>query len=338
MKQAVCIIFLLAALCLALAGCRTRTVADPLLADTVIVLTPPPTERPAETEPPEPEETPPPPTETAAPTETAPPEVTEAPVAAAAPTGGGSGPSGAGSAAQAVPAPPEQPREPERTDATVTFDGNGGRVKSREARLRLGDGAVYGALPAPLREGYGFLGWFTAPEDGEEITSGSIFSGAGDLTLYAHWEYDPVAFWGFTLQNRTQQVYLCQQTAIYYEAAEEGVTQQSVGLISDTGSLNVAENRDDPKVTDDWVQARKPGLILKCLDAAADAGAVRQAVAARFPGTEVALVSPAALGSGEYGLYARLALAKHLYGDWYADVDLDTVAEELGVKWKPIIF
>ena len=132
-------------------------------------------------------------------------------------------------------------------------------------------------------------------------------------------------------------MYLCQQTSIYYETAEDGVTAQYVGLISDTGSLNIAENRDDPNVNDDWVRAKKPGLIIKCLDSGSDVSEVRQAVAARFPGTEIALVSPAALGSDGYGLYARLALSKHLYSDWYTDVDLNTVAEELGINWKPII-
>ena len=35
------------------------------------------------------------------------------------------------------------------------------------------------------------------------------------------------------------------------------------------------------------------------------------------------------------GLYARLALAKALYGDWYVDVDLETVASELGILQIP---
>ena len=327
------LIFIL--LCLALSGCRTRTLPTPEGADTVLLLTaalpeetPEPTPEPTETPPPEPEKTPE-------------PEETAVPDAAATEASTGDAGSGDGvtytPAAEAEEAAPA-PREPARGNFTVSFDGNGGRVKSRDAKLERNAGDAFGAMPTPLREGFAFLGWFTAPEDGEPVAEESVFPGDGDLTLYAHWEYDPYEFWSFTLQNRTQQVYLCQQTSIYFETAEDGVTRQNVGLISAAGSLNIAESRDDPNVTDDWVAAKRPRLILKCLDGASDAGTVRQAVAARFPGTEVALVSPAALGNDACGLYARLALAKHLYGDWYDDVDLGVVAEELGVTSSSIIF
>ena len=77
--------------------------------------------------------------------------------------------------------------------------------------------------------------------------------------------------------------------------------------------------------------------MLKCAGSQ-DPDAVRQAVQQRFPEQEVLVVSSAALGDGAEGLYARLALAKHLYPDWYGDVDLDTVAAELGVTDIPIYF
>lgn len=37
-------------------------------------------------------------------------------------------------------------------------------------------------------------------------------------------------------------------------------------------------------------------------------------------------------------LYAKLALAKQLYGDWYTDVDLVKAAQELNVRSIPISF
>ena len=225
----------------------------------------------------------------------------------------------------------------DRQTCTVTFDGNGGRVKSREARLELSDGDAYGVLPVPLREGYQFDGWFTAPDGGEAVTETSVFSGSADITLYAHWTYDPFAFWSFTLQNHTQQVYLCQQISIYYEGPQDNITERSLGLISSTGSLNIAENLDSNETTDEWVLGKRPQVVLKCAGSQ-DPDAVRQAVQQRFPEQEVLVVSSAALGDGAEGLYARLALAKHLYPDWYGDVDLDTVAAELGVTDIPIYF
>ena len=37
-------------------------------------------------------------------------------------------------------------------------------------------------------------------------------------------------------------------------------------------------------------------------------------------------------------LYAKLALAKYLYSDWYTDVDLAKVAQELNIDSYPISF
>ena len=225
-----------------------------------------------------------------------------------------------------------------RDAATLTFDPNGGRIKSKEATVALSDGDCYGTLPVPLREGYDFNGWWTQMEGGEQILPETVFSGTDDRTVYAHWTYDPLAFWTFTLQNKTQQIYLCQQTAIYFETETDGVTQQYCDLITATGSFNIAENRDDVNVTDDWVQAKKPQVILKCADLS-QATSIRASVQARFPEQQIILVSPSALWGDEATvLYAKLALAKYLYSDWYTDVDLAKVAQELNIDSYPISF
>ncbi len=219
---------------------------------------------------------------------------------------------------------------------TLTYDGNGGRVKSREATVKIQPGDLYGTMPTPLREGYEFLGWFTDRDSGVQISPGSTYRENGDQTLYAHWRYDPVAFWTFTLKNKTQQIYLCQQTTVYVETQQDNVTLLQCGLITDTGSLNAAANLSDPHTTDDWVLAKNPPVILKCVDSLAQAPETRAALAARFPGRRVILTTPDGLGGGSYGLYARLALAKALYPDWYKDVDLSQAAKELGLGYVPI--
>lgn len=224
-----------------------------------------------------------------------------------------------------------------RDAALLTLDANGGRIKSRQATLEISDGDRFGQLPEPLREGYDFDGWWTLPDGGEQILPESVFSGTDDRTIYAHWTYDPMAFWTFTLQNKTQQIYLCQQVSVYFETESDHVTRQFCDLITATGSLNIAEYRDDANVTDDWVQAKKPQVILKCADLS-QASSVRAAMQARFPEQEIILVSPSALGDDASALYAKLALAKRLYGDWYTDVDLARAAQELNVGSSPISF
>ena len=95
--------------------------------------------------------------------------------------------------------------------------------------------------------------------------------------------------------------------------------------------------RSSDETTDEWVLGKRPQVVLKCAGSQ-DPDTVRQAVQQRFPDQEVLVVSAAALGDGPEGLYARLALAKHLYPDWYGDVDLDTVAAELGITDIPVYF
>lgn len=70
---------------------------------------------------------------------------------------------------------------------TVSFDANGGETVSETKRL--GYGSKYGNLPTTTREGYTFLGWFTAAEGGQQIgVDVKTVRIAEDHTLYAHWE------------------------------------------------------------------------------------------------------------------------------------------------------
>ena len=73
---------------------------------------------------------------------------------------------------------------------TIFFDPNGGECSAVSKTVT--SGSVFGALPIPTRTGYTFLGWFTAADGGEKITSESVFAQANNLTLYAHWEKDVV--------------------------------------------------------------------------------------------------------------------------------------------------
>jgi uncharacterized repeat protein (TIGR02543 family) len=68
---------------------------------------------------------------------------------------------------------------------TVSFNANGGNVSSTSKVVVFN--YSYGNLPTPTRTGYTFDGWFTAASGGTQITSSSIFTNAGNQTLYAHW-------------------------------------------------------------------------------------------------------------------------------------------------------
>ncbi len=65
---------------------------------------------------------------------------------------------------------------------TVTFNANGGAGGSAVSRQH---GSVLGTLPEPTREGYTFLGWFSAASGGTQVTASMVVT--ADATYYAHW-------------------------------------------------------------------------------------------------------------------------------------------------------
>ena len=66
----------------------------------------------------------------------------------------------------------------------IIFDACGGSpVSSR----KVWQGETFGELPVPLRTGYTFLGWYTAPDGGEQIQENDIVSFTQDSSLYAQW-------------------------------------------------------------------------------------------------------------------------------------------------------
>ena len=68
----------------------------------------------------------------------------------------------------------------------VTFDANGGAIDGEAtAGMVVREGSRIGSLPIPTKDGCAFLGWFTAAEGGERVTSETVVT--GDMTLYAHW-------------------------------------------------------------------------------------------------------------------------------------------------------
>ena len=73
------------------------------------------------------------------------------------------------------------------TDGTyiLTFDACGGEVN--ETARNLAAGQAYGTLPVPTMDGHLFVGWFTAPEGGEQVTASTVASGE-NCTVYARYE------------------------------------------------------------------------------------------------------------------------------------------------------
>ena len=223
-----------------------------------------------------------------------------------------------------------------KTEFILTFDPNGGRISPYSAVKTVYSGDVYGSLPEPLRSGYAFLGWFAQPEGGEAVQPTDMVTLIDDQTLYAHWEYDPYAYWGFILENTTQRVYTCQEVSVYLELEANGSTMAYCPLISDTGSGNIARYEESGMVTDDWVREKKPDIIIKLTDSMATAEVVQTAMERRFPNSRVYVFPTTAVdGSEAEQLYYKLWLAAICYPEWYHGIDMAVVSAELGVEGAP---
>lgn len=219
-----------------------------------------------------------------------------------------------------------------RAGYAVLFDPNGGRMASEDTERSVYAGDTYGELPVPSRRGYDFEGWYTDAEGGTAVLPTDLFVGNATQTLYAHWRYNPFDYWSFFLENTTQQVYSCQQKSVYPEFDADGVTAGYCSLISAIGSYSIAQNREDPNVTDEWVLEKNPDAIVKIVGDFGNAAAFYSAMSARFPGYRVFVVPSAAVyGSDAQQLYYRIYLGKLLYPEWYTQADMDTIAAELGV-------
>ena len=67
----------------------------------------------------------------------------------------------------------------------VTLKANGGTVEPSSVTVE--EGGVYGALPEPSRNGCAFLGWFTEPSGGTQVTAETEVRLTANQSLYAHW-------------------------------------------------------------------------------------------------------------------------------------------------------
>lgn len=70
---------------------------------------------------------------------------------------------------------------------TVTFDGNGGEVKTYSKTKVVWKGEKFGSMPSAVLDKYTFDGWYTEPDGGVKIESDDVVEFTGAVTLYAHY-------------------------------------------------------------------------------------------------------------------------------------------------------
>lgn len=105
---------------------------------------------------------------------------------------------------------------PPEVTYVVKFNATGGTCIMSE--VTVNQNSSIGNLPTPVKDGYEFLGWYDAKENGNEITNASIIS--NNITIYAHWQE-------ITSEN----------------PASYTITFNATGGICDTETITVKENQ-----------------------------------------------------------------------------------------------
>ena len=73
----------------------------------------------------------------------------------------------------------------------LNFDAAGGNITNTSKNITYG--GTYGDLESPERDGYTFIGWYTAATGGTQITKDTKVEVTADQTVYAHWVLNSVS-------------------------------------------------------------------------------------------------------------------------------------------------
>ena len=113
---------------------------------------------------------------------------------------------------------------------TVTFDANEGTVKPESKSVTYTE--VYGELPTPTRQGYDFLGWFTAQTDGAQVREDDRVTITAGQTLYAHWTAGAV---DYTVKHYQQNIEDNEYTEVEADRQTlSGITNQTTAAAAKT--------------------------------------------------------------------------------------------------------
>jgi uncharacterized repeat protein (TIGR02543 family) len=128
---------------------------------------------------------------------------------------------------------------------TVTFDANGGSAPDPAAKV-VEFGAPYGTLAITNRPGFSFVGWFTAPQGGSEVTSTTPVAIAENHTLFARWNAPPVVDAGpdQTVELTASAPWTPVQisAAAWYDAADTGSVDEELGAVTQWNDKSGKDN------------------------------------------------------------------------------------------------
>ena len=191
-------------------------------------------------------------------------------------------------------------KETEKKSYRITFNGNGedDEVELSSSETTVNEGGTYGDLPSAKREKYNFQGWFTDPEKGSQITSGTKFTANKDQTLYAHWEYDAYKWWDDEFKKAANEIDEESKLSCLIEDAGDNAES-----FMDDCRVNVTDNETDS------------AYVIKFIDNFGEnAGQEAADLSEKYPDKTVIVVDSHALDGGkEEMLFCKMAMLETIY-------------------------
>lgn len=146
----------------------------------------------------------------------------------------------------------------------VRFDANRGTVS--ETTRNVETGTAIGTLPVPTRNGYDFVGWFTDPDFGTQITASTLVT--GDIAYYAHWEAMATAEINGTVYNSLQDAINAvptnntQTTITLLRSVNTNVTvAKNKNIVFDLGNYTIGNSINDAVITNNGTITITNGTI-----------------------------------------------------------------------------
>lgn len=207
-------------------------------------------------------------------------------------------------------------KKAEKKKYTVSFDANadGDSVVLSDDSVKIAKGDKFGTMPTAKRKGYTFEGWFTSDDGGSQVKKGDKFTAGKNMTLYAHWDYDPYSSWEKTFKEQANSI--ADNMPVIYDPDDKKIAT----LIEDCRG----EQSDEPETAE---------FAIVFIDDFSDLAAADAAEKSKedYPDTTVIVISRDALkGSDERKLLYRLMLLDAMHGAIGED-EISRAKDELGV-------
>lgn len=132
---------------------------------------------------------------------------------------------------------------------TVSFNARGGTCYTSSKDVRVGE--VYGSLPTAYpKTGYEFVGWFTMPNGGSEVTAEDVMTSTTAHTLYAHYVKKSYVYFKNTLGWENVYVTYAAYWSNDLGTGNNGKTYHKMSRVP--GTTDIYYDEVPASIVDDW--------------------------------------------------------------------------------------